>query len=338
MKNAFIQCRILDPNLAKRYEGGIVSLEMSKAKALVANKTVQIIGATDVVDKIKKTANEKDYLRRKDFTSDRNLKIAWVQDYSKDGGAELSNFEVVKVGQKLGYDIVGITPNNFTYANMVTADLIILNNILEFSDEQFKRILYVCYEARIPYIKYDHDYRELKRINISSQLFHLAKGTVFISPSHKNTFDIPGSIALPLCIDPDKIVKKDKVKNTCLVPCVRKCQKNLADFMKEYSCFHYTIIGQFQSVPNNMSVRFIGQQGYRDMLELLATHENVYHRTDDKWAGERIYLESVLSGCETFINENVGHTSWAKFPSIKELKEAPYRFWDYAIRRSTICK
>ncbi len=336
--NNLIACEPLSPELKAAY-GEIIHLPEDKARTLHARGKVRMlpnpIAAPESVN-----VSDPGYLKRSSFTKDNFTKVAWVQDFSKMGGAEISNCTVVKAGEKCGFDIVGITPSNFYKEVLKAADVIIINNFMEFQADQFKTVMRYLYEEKKPYVKYDHDYRELKRGELARQLFTFSKLNVFISPNHKKKYvNLFGqilnerSIVLPLAIDTDLYktdfsIKKDS--NSILVPCARKCSNSLERFIKDHPDFNFTIIDSCGKSFSGNNIKLLSKVSSEEMVKLYQAHDKMYHCPDIPCPGERLFFEAQLCGCTPIVNENVGHASW-KFDIINELKptleRAPYEFW-----------
>lgn len=346
-----VKCKIIDQAWLKRNCGDPnLTIDINRARRLQDQKMIEIVDPVN--DAKQKTITnyqnkvltaENGYLTRSKFSLKKNIKIAYVQDYSKLGGAELSNQHVVSVGENLGFDVVGITPGNFHNNILYSADLIIINNFFEFNALQFDTISKAIYERNIPYIKYDHDHRELKRINISKQLFSRSVKNIFISPLHEKKFiETIGeqikdfSVSLPLSLNLNLIsnienIKKEK--NSVFVPCYRKCGVNIIDYMKKHTDKKYYVINKSE-IPSvsGVDVVRLPLQNYEETIKLFYKCEEMLHLPTGFWAGERIYFEALLCDCFPIVNKNVGHLSWSlqkqsKVDLIQALKTAPYKFW-----------
>lgn len=343
-----VQCEILDKEWKRRQSGGVISLEINKAQRLQQTGKVRILNQKP--DCKKKTmisydnkaliASDGDYMNKSMFSLKKKVKIGWVQDFSKVGGAELSNKHLANIGNDLGYDIIGITPVNFNKQVLYNSDLLIINNFFEFPIEKFNTVMDAIYEKRIPYIKYDHDHREMHRPYFSRQLFTMSKLNVFISPLHKEkTINLLGShiddhsICLPLSIDTKEYIdikEMNRIKNSVIVPCYRKCKDNIVKFIKENKDKSYLIIGDIDfSLGTNFKITISKLVDANKMPELFNEYESMVHLPISFWAGERIYFESILCGCTPIVNDNVGHKSW-NFNNGKlkdNLDKAPFTFW-----------
>ena len=348
-----VQCRVVDANWKKRLsDEGIVNLELAKARTLESRGMVEIIDKqVTSLDKVVNTyktkilvpespgATKPDYWIKNSFDYKKKVKVAWVQDYSKpNGGAELSNQTICRIGELLGFDLALVTPQSFNVSILTAADIIIINNFFEFQDEHYTIMYNVLYEKRIPYVKYDHDYREIhKRADKARQMFTMSLLNVFISPDHMNkTIDILGeqirshSICLPIAIDTRSYINytNDRIKNSVLIPRIEKCKATVRNDIETLKTFEkITVIGNNEFVaPDGIVCNIIEKQDPAKMPELYNMYEYMYHKPDVAWAGERIYLEAKLCGCIPIPNENVGHVSWGELTA-GQLTDALYTFW-----------
>lgn len=342
-----VRCKLLDPALKARFDD-IITLELDKAYRLKNAGKITILDedkiTKNVISKQYKTKimlPEINYEIKTQFTDKKKYKIAWVQDNSKpNGGAEISNRGVIGVGETIGIDVAMVTPQIFSSDVLRDCDLMVLNNIFEFSEEQFKIILDYCFEKSKPYIKYDHDQREAKR-NSSMQIFLRSKLNVFISPAHKN-FIIRGlhlpidnkNISLPLCINTELFIDKktSRVEDSALIPTPHKCFSILVEYIKDNPAIQFTLISSRPTphFDHFKNVKYITPVIQQEMVDLYNTHEYMVHLPDSFWAGERIYFEALLCGCTPIVNSHVGHKSWPDkdVEQLKDdLKKAPYIFW-----------
>jgi len=304
----------LSARLKAAYQGEF-GLEIEKARALQRSGEIRIVQRDESPSSLPVNKQFVDprslYLFRKSFTK-KEKRIAWIQDFSRMGGAELSNCAVVKRGAELGYDIVGVHPSEFKPDILVQADAIILNNLFEFSELQYRQILWELFEHRKPYVKYDHDLRELKRLNKTRSIFERSKLNIFISPMHRDLYKkefIYGD-ALPLGIDISDFAGGEtgtRLDQT-LIPVYHKGRGNHSRYMSEHKRERFIVIDREKKVP------------YQEMLKMFKASKKVVHLPEQPWAGDRVYFEAILSGCEIVANDNVGHKSWNPKCSIGNLK------------------
>ena len=271
----------------------------------------------------------------------RKARISWVQDNEVDwrGGAEFSARHVVEVGERCGFHVEPMTPSSFRADAMANAELVVLNNLWHFSGEQMRAILAVLFEMRVPYVKYEHDHRELTRPEFSRRLFERAVMNVFLSPVHReNHRDGIGAAGecIPLAIDVNAyrpVPGIQRVPGTALVSNVRTIKT--WDRLKEYVFGHpeitFTVLAT-NGIIQGKNVKTIPPVLPEKMPELYSAHEYLVHLPDAWCAGERVIFEAALCGAKIIANEKVGHMSWgwdlADTEALRErLIDAPYEFW-----------
>ena len=281
----------------------------------------------------------------KDISEDKL--IVWVQDMERMGGAELSSEVVVNEGLKEGFNVVVMTPYNFSKSILKKAKLIILNNIWYFGTIQMENILECLFEDKIPYVKYEHDLREISRPGFSLPLFKHAVLDVFISPAHlekhQRILEIPRSLVLPLAIDVSrfKLHKVKRIKNRVINTSGKLHAKGLmnmkafVDSHPEKSFVFYTKKDKIveQMFANDKNVKISDPIKNQYLPREYSRAEYFVHLPQKFQPGERGVFEAVLCGCKVIINDNVGHSSWGwnweDIDFIREqLKQAPVKFWE----------
>lgn len=265
------------------------------------------------------------------------MKIAWVQDYSRrHGGAELSNKAVVSVGERLGFDVVGVTPKNFPEAVLATCDLVVVNNFWQFSDRQTRLVMEVLKQK--PFVKYEHDSRELGRPEFAKRLFLNSALNVFLSPAHlarhKAALECDG-MPLPLAIETARYTPVPSVKRipgrALIVGGWAKGGKtagSLGRYVQEYSDLEFASVGH--QIPGVAVTLPFAEPA--NMPAIYSSAEHLVHLPDCFCAGERVIFEAALCGCKVTMNSNVGHASWGRDLTDPDglrawLDQAPYEFW-----------
>lgn len=348
MSEQLVRCIIIDKSLKLSFPAGELFKPIALARQLQSRGLVKIsehITKDKIITKQnlvkQQLVKEKFPIGKDDFSSKDKIKIAWVMDYSKNGGSELSSKFLIKIGRNLGFDIVTVTPSVFRRRALNTADLIVINNFFEFPQHRMIEIYKAIYEKNTPYVKYEHDYRELTRIDtISRQMFTRSKLNIFISPAHKEAHikklgDQIGnhSMCFPLAIDTELFQKHSNIKrvnDSVLIPTARKGKDSIVRYIVENKEKEYTFIGNHGlTFGGKVKTKIINQCKVNEMVKLYNEHEYMLHLPLSPWAGERIYLEALLCGCKPITNDNVGHLSWefTKTNLKKNLNDALYKFW-----------
>jgi hypothetical protein len=271
----------------------------------------------------------------------KKARIAWAQDNGIDwrGGAEFSARQVIAVGERCGFHIKLVTPTEFAADALASADLIVLNNLWRFSGEQMQAILAALFERRIPYVKYEHDHRELTRPEFSRRLFEHAAANIFLSPVHRDNhgegLGAKGE-CIPLAIDVEAfrpVPGVARVPGTALVCNVRtiKTWDRLKSYIAEHPEIRFSVLAA-NDVIRGRNVKTIPPVLPEKMPALYSAHEFLVHLPDAWCAGERVIFEAALCGAKIIANEKAGHMSWGRdLTKTDELREwliqAPYDFW-----------
>jgi hypothetical protein len=286
------------------------------------------------------------YLNRTGFTYLKDkIRVAWVQDFAKMGGAELSNKTLVDYGDQNGFQICGITPQKFDLGIIRAADIVIINNIFLFSSEQIKSMMMTIIDSCIPYVKYDHDIRETMRGEFSRGLLSRSALNVFVSPIHRECYEkafgpdvTKRSITLPVAINDRPFYNQniDRVKNSALSVYLPKQQHNLVEFIKN-NIGKYKYMGLGNSKVHGLEIPRIKCVDNNEMTDIYNQFEYIIHLPDIQSAGDRVYFEALLCGCKVITNHNVGHLSWGFDENNHELirtklREAIVEFW-VAVKR-----
>lgn len=276
--------------------------------------------------------------------------IVWVQDYNIMGGAELSSRQVINVGKRLGFDIHVLTPQGFNLGILRNAKLLIINNIWTFDSTQMIEIKRAIFEFRVPYIKYEHDMREIydSRLSFSRRLFKHSKMNIFISPLHlqeyqKKIYDMSPPYTFPLAIDVDRFKPNPKIKRDMKkvvhasgnlhnkgAVTLLSMTKHRKDMKFEIYIGDNNLIAQMFAKVKNVVIKT--RVDNDEMPNIYSSAGYLVHVPPAVWAGERVVLEAALCGCKLIINDNVGHKSWGwdleDIDALRaKLKVAPYDFW-----------
>jgi hypothetical protein len=118
--------------------------------------------------------------------------VAFVHDtpLNFDGGAEISSRLVIEIGRYLGYDNEVFSLND-KLNTLFDYDFIILSNIWRFDQDAMGIIMQAI--RKVPYVKYEHDYRSLEemaegkypRADYAQKIFDNSALNIFMSPDHK---------------------------------------------------------------------------------------------------------------------------------------------------------
>jgi hypothetical protein len=327
---SFYKCECIDKALRARH-GDYMHLPYADARSMHASGHVRIV---DPDLKLTREIKETDYLYRKSWSRRRMTRVAWCQNYEKNGGAEISNFNAIQVGSQLGFDVVGwqVGGDNSGFELLQSADVVIVNN-LHYVETEKNALLQWLYSSGKPFVKYDHDcYGD------DQEIYKKAKLNVFISPKHAEYYyNFCGkeisekSIILPLAFNVDHWKCDGPHEHgTVFIPSYGKCRNGAIEFVQDNPQLRYFVAGDV--VPAGSNVTKLGKINYTDMAAEYPKYETVYHCPNEKCAGERIIFEAVMSGCKVITSENAFHTSWGfdwRDQKVLRpiLKKAVYEFW-----------
>ena len=275
--------------------------------------------------------------------------VAWIQDDFIRGGAEISSELVMSIGRDLGYRIIQVTPKTQTKVIeqiLSISDFAVIGNFWNFNLDQVDVVLKAFYTDKLPYVKYEHDHRELTRPEFSYKLFRNSVLNIFLSPihleNHKKSIGADG-ICLPLAIDVDFFHCCDgklRIPKTALVCNIRNFKRWIAlqKYIDEHPEIEFHVITNGTPVVSGANVHRIEPVPYEKMPELYCKYEYLVHLLDGWGAGERVIFEAALCGCKIVANEWVGHMSWqydlTDIDGLRDwLRLAPYKFWQEIYER-----
>ena len=151
-------------------------MTFTKARVLESMGAVRIVD--DPADAPRIGPPDDDYLFRSRFGKRSGTRVAWIQNYSKNGGAEISNYNCIAVGRDLGFDVVGVVSNSLRgFGLCKDADVIVVNNLHSGNRDE---IFDYLGRTTVPWIKYEHDLQETE-----FDLYKKSRLNVFISPLQK---------------------------------------------------------------------------------------------------------------------------------------------------------
>jgi glycosyltransferase involved in cell wall biosynthesis len=358
-----MQVRYRDRDLVRRCGTSPVRISDNEGAQLVREGKAEAL-IDPVSPPIDKTVKSEASSPSRGSTLTRNAgfypKVAWIHDTTKLGGAELSNQTVIKAGKELGFGIYECFPNDFDKKKLLESDLFVINNFFFFEPKQMHFILDLLFEYKKPFVKYEHDHREIigdqARPKFARLLFGRSIMNVFISPfqvdNHRKHLGdlIEPYYILPPAVDtslfkilPDVERDENKVVNFSGKLYHSKGFLHMLQFAankKEYTFEIYTqnhqeIKGTFARLsnvkvcsllPNDVLPKVYNSAGFT--IHLPQAYE----------ACGRTIAEGLLCGCQPIINKNVGIRSFENFhigdvekfnleAFRKQLEQGIYSFW-----------
>jgi len=287
--------------------------------------------------------------------------IGWIQDTEKYGGAELSNLTVIKAGRKLGFDFYVCTPRTYDKKELTKCDILVVNNFFFFKEDQFHFICDLLFEYGIPYIKYEHDHREIigdqARPKFARVLFGRSFLNIFISPFQRdNHLKYLGKLVEPYFILPPAVdtsvfkpIKGIKRRPNTMVSTTgrlyeSKGYRHLSSFiLSKQDEFNFDIYTKnYKEVKENFSklsnVTIYPPVENDYLPKVYSSAGYVIHLPHAYEACGRTIAEGLLCGCKPITNQNVGIRSFKelnigdeekfdiKFFK-KSLDQGVYDFW-----------
>jgi hypothetical protein len=286
------------------------------------------------------------------------LQVAWIQSFErKDGGAELSSSEVIRIGRLLGFNISLGTTAAFHFSVLENADLVILNDLLHYESKLCSQILDYIKENQIPYVVYDHTVFEGAELDTFYSMFLDSILNVFISPLHYMVrLEQFGEILspytiLPLCVNPDnyypiKGIQRDENLGVLLIhsPTLNG-SLGLSCYIKDHPETSWELYskGSGQAAKLASATGLILKEAipHEKVPALLSKAKYLLHYSDNVRANDRVIFEAILCGAIPIMNDSIGAKSWEPIFDIyhvptlrKVLREAPYLFWRLVMERT----
>jgi len=291
------------------------------------------------------------------------MKIAWIQDHCPaehsvlGAGAESNDWNHIKYGIKLGYEIDLITPQNFQAVNFEAYDFFIVSNCTFFTQQQLKKIM------QYEYIVFNHDYFFCKwRLYFQAdekchtcmflpfwkKFYSNAKLNIFLSPYHKKMHEkVLGKIKpfaiVPSAIDINRFKPSEVEPSPNTVICVNslydfKGRKQVLEYIEKHKEKKFSIYGtRAENIALPSNAEFKGFIPNSKMPREYQKHEFLLHLPiTDPFC--RVVAEFLLCNPKgkLICNENIGLLSYKEIwkngkidrSKLKELiKNAPKKFW-----------
>lgn len=354
-----MKIRYTDKGLMQRFGSKVYEVADDMGAKLMRNRMAVPVSSFDnpPVDKVLKDKKE---FKDKFKSVGKRPRVGWVQDTSVYGGAELSNKVVIKAGEELGYIFYVCTPESFDKKKLIECDFLVINNFFFFAPGQFHFILDLLFEYKKPYVKYEHDHREIigpdARPMLARLLFNQSFLNIFISPmqeqNHRRHLGmiIDPYYLLPPAIDTGIFKLLDGIKrdpklavNTCGRLYNSKGYYRMLQFalnkkdlnFEIYTRDHKEIAEPFEQLKN-VRVFPLVEHDYLPKVYNRATY--TIHLPQGLEACGRTIAEGLLCGCEPIVNDNLGIMSfedlhigdkkWFRYEKFKFLiEQGPYSFW-----------
>lgn len=297
------------------------------------------------------------------------MRVAWVQDlniFTRGGGAQRTDREIVKHGIRKGHEIDLITPENFSQAFGAKYDLVVFSNIHMLMNMDSNRMLMLAEE--FPHVMWHHDYFCRYRLFFPMKpkcsrcvylpswrrLYNTSVLNLFMSPLHfkawasvvpelaNHAYAFVPSAINPKEYKPGRVV--DQEPNTvigvnCLLPF--KGRDNVIRYAEEHPELRFTFVG---AKEGNLKLavhncRYVGLKTRQELVQLYASHEYFIHLPNTPQPSERTPAEFILANPEgkLIVNDLVGLLSYPNVirngkvnreQIIKLVSTSSERFWN----------
>ena len=277
------------------------------------------------------------------------LKVLFVHDHSLDdwkGGAQIEIDLLMKIGNDLHHECELMTPKTFNKQKIDGQDLLVLNGLSDFSEEQIE------YMMTKPYVKWHHDYSYRRNLKLFKRLCDKALVNFFLSPLHYIEFskDIKTTSECLIIPPPFELEKfKDlgfnkwidylfvgrfsKAKGVDSVIINAKLNPN------KVFCFVNvgpeevgSVKGYMDIIKKLPNVHIYSNLAVDELIKLYNSSKILIHLPNWKEPFGRIVVEAKLCGCDVLANSNVGCLSYDWFYNIESMKQAlelaPYIMWE----------
>jgi len=357
-----MKIRYTDRSMVMRFGAKPIEVGDEMGAKLMSEKRAVPVSSFDTPPADKDLRDEKgqERLKQPRKTTGLRPRVGWVQDTEKYGGAELSNLRVIRAGEELGYDFYTCTPRRFDKGKLITCDFLVVNNFFFFKPEQYHFILDLLFEHGKPYVKYEHDHREIigdeSRPKVARLLFGRSFLNVFISPfqadNHRRHLGdlIDPYYLLPPAVDTGRFrilrgIERDPklMVNTSGRLFESKGYYRMLQFalskpkfkFEIYSRNYRDIEGPFEQLKN---VRVFPPVDNEYLPKVHNRAAYTIHLPQALEACGRTIAEGVLCGCKPILNDNVGIKSFKEFHLGDEklfdyskfkfyVEQGPYSFW-----------
>jgi len=277
-----------------------------------------------------------------------DLKILWINDFDSKavpfGGAELTDAAILNAAKKKNLNVIFKKANQIIPKILEPYDLIILSNNYElpFNTREFiinnKKYICLC-----------QDYGRWRKIlDCDTRLFSNAFLTIFMSPGHRELFNLFIPKAITLCIPP-YINKnfcdygRERNNRIMYVGYMHECKGiwNVLNYAthnptKSIDFYYYghkkELINAIKKQPN---CYLKGSFTNELMPDLYNQYSYVILLPDVYESFSRVIAEAILCGCKLIINQKLGITSykWTSEELRKATLNSHFQFWEEVEKR-----
>lgn len=275
-----------------------------------------------------------------------NLRILFVHDWTVQqwlGGAQLEIEWMIHVGRRKGHECLLMTPENYDRAEIASADLVVLNNISRFSEQEINWIM-----KKVPYMRWEHDYSftQPSRKEFYTNLFQHSLCNIFLSPLHlsehlkhipiQNATNIitPSPMNVDLFRDMNLERDMDFLFVGRLSPPKGITNVLLTATANPEKTFHFAGSGPLEKVIETVpNCKLLGEIPNEKMPQIYSRSKVLIHLPVWKEPFGHIVVQAKLCNCCLILNQNIGALSFPWFFSDKDrlralMKGAPIEAWE----------
>ena len=265
------------------------------------------------------------------------VRIGWVADHFYPdylGGAEITDFLMIKAGVKKGYEIIKLDRDSVSdLRNLLDLDFLVVSNVHTFRPKEILNILLQRY------VLYLHD------TTVDNNILMLMKNAelvIFLSPLHRKFFEkrfrlTSRVLIIPPPIEVHKYYQSEKEEFAIYAGLIAKHKGiyNIIRYARQNPSLKIILVGRKierdLSFPAN--VEYLGEIPQHRLIDLLSRAKYFIHLPEWVEAFGRAVAEAYLCGCKLITNEKVGFLSYPwnfqdKEAVRRELCAAETRFWN----------
>jgi len=276
----------------------------------------------------------------REFQKSSMIRIGWIADHFYPdylGGAEITDYLMIKAGEARGYEILRLKKEDTSdYRNLSDLDFLIVSNTHTFSSREIRNIL------RRRFVLYLHDCVIDPH---TPMLLQHASLVVFLSPLHRKFFEERFRICTrvlecPPPVDMHQYNASEKEDFAVYAGLIAKHKGiyNVLEYARKHPSMKIILVGKNQipdlKLPKN--VEYFGALSREEVLKLLSRAKYFIHLPEWIEAFGRAVAEAYLCGCELITNDRVGFLSYPwNFENRevvrRELAKSRDLFWDTVI-------
>lgn len=278
------------------------------------------------------------------------LKVLFVNDFTVQqwlGGAQLEVEFFMDVGRTVGNECILVTPETYHRDAVLNSDLVILNNIMKFSDEEINWVI-----KQKPYIRWEHDYSftQPERENFFVNIFKNSICNIFLSPLHLGVHKeqipfidkSPDNYVMPSPMNADlfRDLKLERDMDFLYVGRLSPV-KGIANVLTNAVVnpekkFFFAGTGEEEVknwVKSIKNCTLLGEIPNEKMAEVYSRAKILIHLPEWSEPFGQIVVQAKLCNCALFVNQRIGAFGFGWFYLEPEkmraaLKQAPLEGWE----------